>query len=258
MDIKRVKYLGEFDKVYTVGYMTPSCRQHGVEIVDDQFKDSIKNHNDFPLQAIDSCTIQLIGEYNLGDWDKDETQKSRRNRQIRNIRPLQLDKNGVDRYIIGYITVLIFDGSKLSMNDYFKRTKLTVAAKQQDEVEMFEYLNSYIPSQESFGKKNNRVGLIDRMYVGEAFRGNGVGAWLIDNLRDLIEFYSKVKLDSVVLEAGDFANEQKTKFNVDRDEYVEKLEKFYSSHGFKQVKGNIIKALAARNQGLDRYMYIKY
>ena len=45
------------------------------------------------------------------------------------------------------------------------------------------------------------------MYVGEAFRGNGVGAWLIDNLRDLIEFYSKVKLDSVVLEAGDFANE---------------------------------------------------
>lgn len=81
------------------------------------------------MQAIDSCTIQLIGEYNLGDWDKDETQKSRRNRQIRNIRPLQLDKNGVDRYIIGYITVLIFDGSKLSMNDYFKKTKLTVAAK---------------------------------------------------------------------------------------------------------------------------------
>lgn len=258
MDIKRVEYIGEFDKVYTTGYITPSCRQRGVEILGDSFKDSIKNHNDYPLQAIDSCTIQMIGEYSLGDWSKEETLKSRRNRQLRNIRPLQLDKNGIDRYIIGYITVLIFDGYKLGMSEYFKRTKLTVAAKSQDEIEMFEYLNKYIPSQESFGKKNSRVGLIDRMYVGEAFRHNGVGAWLIDNLRDLVEFYSKVRLDSVVLEAGDFANEQKTKFNVDRDDYVNKLEKFYSKHGFKQANGNIIRTLVARNQGLDRYMYLKY
>lgn len=258
MDIKRLEFIGEFDKIYTVGYITPSCRSHGVEVKGDQFSESVRNHEDFPLQALDSCTIQLIGEYNLGDWDKDETAKSRRNRQIRNIKPLSFDKNGVDRYIIGYITVLIFDGNKMGLSDYFKRTKLTVAAKQQDEVEMFEYLNSYIPSQESFGKKHNRVGLIDRMYVGEAFRGNGVGAWLISNLRDLVEFYSKVKLDSVVLEAGDFANEQKTKFNVDRDEYVQRLEKFYSKLGFKSARGNLIKALQTRNQGLDRYMYIKY
>lgn len=259
MDLQRIKYLGEFDKVYTIGYISPSQRSSGIEIVQDkQFSSNLLESDSYRLQTIDTCTIQIIGECNLHDWTQDQVMQSRNSRKLYNIRPLQLGKDGVDRYIIGYLTVLIFDGNKLGMKDALKTVNVTQAAKQQDEIEMFEFLNNYIISL-SNKKKTAQVGLLDRMYIAEAFRQNKVGSWILDNLRDLIEFYSKVRLDAIVLEAGDFANEQGSKFNMTREEYVKNLVKFYKKHGFKSVNQGILSVLKLKHeQEIQHYMTLKY
>lgn len=259
MDLQRIKYIGEFDKVYTIGYISPSQRSSGIEIVqDEQFSSNLLKSDSYRLQTIDTCTIQIIGECNLHEWTQEQVMQSRNSRKLYNIRPLQLGKDGVDRYIIGYLTVLIFDGNKLGMKDALKTVNVTQAAKQQDEIEMFEFLNNYIVRL-SNKKKTAQVGLLDRMYIADAFRQNKVGGWILDNLRDLIEFYSKVRLDAVVLEAGDFANEQGSKFNMTREEYVKNLVKFYKKHGFKSVNQGILSVLKLKHeQEIQHYMTLKY
>ena len=211
---------------------------------------------------MDACRIEIIGESNLSDWTPDEVARSRETRRLYDIKPLQLGKNGIDRYIIGYITVLYIDQSKLGMENILKEQNLRKIAQSQDEIDTFEFMQKVQLELQKSKKKPVQIGLIDRMYVGKAFRQNKVGGWILDNLREMVEFTSRVKLDAFVLEAGDFANEAESTFKMSREQYVVKyLEEFYKKHGFKKYKeGGLLGmvGMGSKNEQLSNYMILKF
>lgn len=203
---------------------------------------------------MDACRIELIGESNLSDWQESEIIRQRNNRKLYNIKPVQLNKNGVDRYIIGYINILYTDSKKIGIENCLKEQSLKQLAQQQDELDTLDFLQKYSLEIEKSKRKQAQIGLIDRMYVDQAFRGNRIGGWMLDNITDIVEFYSKVKLDALVLEAGDFANEAETQFKMSREQYVTTyLEKFYSKHGFKKYRSNSLQGILNKEKNSQRY-----
>lgn len=258
MDLQRIKYAGEFERISVVGQAGVQSRQTGVEIQDqDSFLSNLHKCEEYPKQLIDSCTIYLVGDVNIQDMPQEDINSQRMNHKAYNIRPYVLGINGYDRYIIGFMTVLIYDGQKIGLEKALQNDNLSISmqAKQQDEIEMFEYLNS-IAIDAVRHRKQIRLGLLDRMYIAEVFRKNGIGGWFIDNLRDLVSFYSKTRLDELVLETGDFQNESQQKFGMTREQYTDFLKKFYSKHGLKGVNNGLFSQF--RQKISSDYMTITY
>ena len=251
LDIQRLKYVGEFDQIKIQGYVGLYYRQRGIEIKEsNKFSDILKDTEIGNL--IDAYRIEIIGESNLGEWSQSEILRQRENRKLYGIQPIQIGKSNVDRYIIGYITILVIDTQKINIKDMLDSQSLIRLDNGQNEIETMQFIQNYcskLQKQLKFNRKPICIGLIDRMYVGRAFRGNGVGGWFIDNLKELIEFYSKQSIDTIMLEPGDFANEQENYFKMQRQKYVnEYLQGFYKKHGFKKYKQNKVESLIDSNK----------
>lgn len=251
LDIQRLKYVGEFDQIKIQGYVGLYYRQRGIEIKEsNKFSDILKDTEIGNL--IDACRIEIIGESNLDEWSQSEILRQRENRKLYGIQPIQIGKSNVDRYIIGYITILVIDTQKINIKDMLDSQSLIRLDNGQNEIETMQFIQNYcskLQKQLKFNRKPICIGLIDRMYVGRAFRGNGVGGWFIDNLKELIEFYSKQNIDTIMLEPGDFANEQENYFKMQRQKYVnEYLQGFYKQHGFKKYKQNKVESLIESNK----------
>ena len=251
LDIQRLKYIGEFDQIKIQGYVDLCYKQRGIEIKEsNKFFDILKDTEIGNL--IDAYRIEIIGESNLDEWNQSEILRQRENRKLYGIQPIQIGKSNVDRYIIGYITILVIDTQKINMKDLLDSQSLIRLDNGQNEIETMQFIQNYcskLQKQLKFNRKPICIGLIDRMYVGRAFRGNGVGGWIIDNLKELIEFYSKQSIDTIMLEPGDFANEQENYFKMQRQKYVnEYLQGFYKQHGFKKYKQNKAESLIENNK----------
>lgn len=251
LDIQRLKYVGEFDQIKIQGYVSLCYKQSGIEIKEsNKFSDILKDTEIGNL--IDACRIEIIGESNLDEWNQSEILRQRENRKLYGIQPIQIGKSNVDRYIIGYITILVIDTQKINIKDLLDSQSLIRLDNGQNEIETMQFIQNYcskLQKQLKFNRKPICIGLVDRMYVGRAFRGNGVGGWVIDNLKELIEFYSKQNIDTIMLEPGDFANEQENYFKMQRQKYVnEYLQGFYKKHGFKKYKQNKVESLIESNK----------
>lgn len=231
--------------------MNLCCKQSGIELKSSRFQDIIKEVDITNL--IDTCRIDIIGESILDDWSKAEIIRQRETRKLYGIQPIQLGKNNIDKYIIGYTTVLVLDTQKTNMTGILDKQSLSSLAQQQDELDTFQFVQHYmheLSKQYNFKNKPVCVGLIDRMYIGKPFRNNKLGSWMIDNIKELVEFYSKQTIDALVLEPGDFANEQESYFKMQREQYVDKyLRDFYRKHGFKNYRQNSLLGKIGKNDG---------
>lgn len=240
MDINNIKRIGYFENIglYPILY----CNNHGkIDLKTSSFKDNIQD------DVLARLRINIVGE------SKDDTEHTLRYRAENGIKKIAGEKIG--RYSIGYIEAMILKGryNKVISEEKINIHKYTSKLNEAEVLENAVMLRSYIANLKKLGDTEPAIGIINRLYINDIFRKNGISKWFHNNIFEIIHQSSTIFVWGVILECGDFNNESKEKFGVDENEYKRFLVLHYGRCGYKNI-GDIVKD---KNNGVNPFILYK-
>lgn len=240
MDIEKIMRAGYFDNIRIDGVLTPVYNSYGTILrPNSTFKESLDKSDEAYKHGVAHLRINIIGESstNINFGELVNMRQDRRRSRIPKLKGLP----GIDRYIIGYSTIMILKG------DYAIPYKINSTGKTEKDIEklvktndLLELmlaalkLNKYVSDEYDCPGDWNNIAIVDKVYVYPVFRRCGISTWIHLNMADIINMYSLVFPNGILLSYGDFANERK-RYGMSTREYNNMLIKHYKSLGYDKV-----------------------
>lgn len=232
MDIVNIKRLGYFDDIKMQSTYLPS-RSKGLIIRDEIFSKNVQE------DKVSKLIINLIGVAN----DPPNQEELNQYRLKNGFKLIRQDKD-TREYLIGYIDITILKGKynqimyeelgdsreiqpKLYTNQLNEEATILVAKRLQN------ILNDRYRLDDEL-----QTAIINKVYVVDALRKNGISTWIHENIFELLHQFSTTFISGIVLECGDFSSESKTKFSMTEDEYKLMLFEHYVRSGYRPADSN--------------------
>lgn len=241
MNVEKVLRAGYFDRLKIDGVLKPVYNSTGTTILHEcTFKDSLNKSEEAFKHGVAHLKLSLIGECdrNIGFY---ELERMRKDRKSWNIPKLAGDEQ-TDRYLVAYADMLILKSDyaipyKVVANGKTEKD-IEKLAKTNDALEVFlaalELGNSIIKKYKYPNDWVN-IAIVDKVYVLPIFRRCGISTWIHENIADIINMYSLVFPNGVILSYGDFSDESDKLFGMTRDAYKIMLRKHYESLGYEMI-----------------------
>lgn len=238
MRVSEIKRKGYFDDVGIDGWVEPIYKSTGVIIHNGMsFEESINfNETDYSM-GIAHLHLDIFGEViPIREIDSDE---------IRERNKLNLPKTvklGIERYRIAYADILLIKDD-YSMPDGVYNTGKDIEtfgklAQGKDELDLFRSALKMIDYiSRTYGNRESSIcgAVVDKVYVVEGFRRDGISSWLHSNLSSIINTFSLVYPSFILLAYGDFKGEAAKKFGMTPAEYSKMLKKHYTELKYKEL-----------------------
>lgn len=224
MNINMISSIGGFDRVFVDGSLNamPPC---GIEIRgEDSFQESLSKDLNSHEHGLVRLKLNIVGEIRRTGWKQSEYIQNSARLAKQGLRVVKIGE--LDRYSIGYASILVLEDSKIEDESIEKLAK--------DGADAGVYLGaSRLAKQLAKSNDDLHVAILDRIYTNEHYRGYGVASWIHNNLRDLVRVYSLTDIGAVVLYYADFKGESGNK--VTKEEYLDYLFKHYKKLGYKRA-----------------------
>lgn len=243
MNISNILRLGYFDNIIISSTVNTSNGK-GLVIRSSTFRDNIVNDYLIKLR------INIIGEV------EDDNVTMKKYREDNEIKKSNYGRESKDintgRYIIGYMDVSILRGkyNKIICGRSVEKDPLeyTEDTSKIELVESAIKLRDYIQEKHKLEEGEPAVAIIDKVYVFDIFRRNGVSGWLHENIFEILHHQSAIFTSGIVLQCGDFSNESYRKFGLDKNSYMELLLEHYIDCGYKQLNKSKFKVNYSGNK----------
>ena len=225
MDILNICRLGYFDNIKLNSIIHTSIG-NGIAIKDEIFKNNINK------DTLAKLRINIIGE---SFRDSEEIEEYRLNNGIKTI---GTGKN--KGYLIGYLDAYIVKGryNQVLYNGILDTVDATDYTTKNNEIETIDAalnLQKYIESKTKLDRSEPVIAIINRLYVLNLFRENGISSWVHNNIFEILHQFSTMFISGVVLECGDFNKEARETFGMTEEEYIEFLMEHYMKCGYKRI-----------------------
>lgn len=243
MDVEKILRAGYFDRLKIDGVLKPVYNSTGTVIMHgESFKQSLDKSEEAFKHGVAHLKLSLIGECDTNICFSD-LEHMREDRQRWGITKLPSTES-VDRYLVAYLDILILKSDyaipyKIVSNGKTEKD-IEKLAKTNDALEVFLAaleLGKYIIKKYNYSTDWVNIAIIDKVYVLPIFRRCRISTWLHENIADIINMYSLVFPNGIILSYGDFSKEAEKQFNMDRNTYNKMLISHYKSMGY----GNISK-----------------
>lgn len=245
MNVRKICGLGYFDRLIVDGYMIPIYNAKGIEIKSDEsLKDAIETNKQVYYQGIGKLKINICGE-TINSETYEEILRMREHRE--NELMLKRNKLGTtDRYIIGYVDILILKSDYLFPEEISNKGKtvddIIKLAKGENELKL---LLKALEIQQEIIKKDNgiddcNIAILDKIYIDKEFRRCGIASWVHNNIGDISKIYGMIDIAAVLLTPGDFADEAEKVYNITTQSYTKILEEHYLQLGYKNIGNDIM------------------
>lgn len=239
MDYKNILRIGYFDRILLTGANQPIITNPSIEVVDESsFKDCLEVSKQSFKNGLATLRIELLGECdNNIAFAELERMRDERNRM--GLKRVDSTKK-YDRYLIAYIDITILKSNyampfELRINGKTEEDMIKVA-KSEDTLELLVAsleLVKFISEKYNYSEDCISIAIVDKIYIYNSFRRNGIATWLHSNLPDIINTYAMQFPNGIILSYGDFAGEAETIFNMSHDAYAKMLIKHYKNLGYK-------------------------
>lgn len=241
MDVEKILRAGYFDRLKIDGVLKPVYNSTGTIILPNKsFKDSLNKSEEAFKHGVAHLKLSLIGECdtNICFTDLEHMREDRQNWGI-----IKLPSNKtIDRYLVAYLEILILKSDyaipyKIVANGKTEKD-IEKLAKTNDTLEVFLAaleLGEYIINKFSYSNDWVNIAIIDKVYVQPIFRRSKISTWLHENIADIINMYSLVFPNGIILSYGDFSKEAESRFNMSRNTYNKMLLSHYKSMGYSNI-----------------------
>lgn len=241
MEVDKILRNGYFDRLRIDGNLKPVCDYTGTVIKNGaSFKELLNQSEDGYKHGIAELKLKIIGEATR-DESQSRLSDLRESRKQASI--IQLDSlPNWERYLVAYACIFIIK-SDYAIPYELKNRELSdnsigKFAKTEDKVELITEalkVRGQIINEYNYPAEYVNIAVVDKVYVAPAFRRCRVSSWIHTNLSDMINLYSLVFPNAVLLAYGDFSDEADTMFNMSKKAYSNMLYKHYTSLGYKRV-----------------------
>lgn len=225
MDIANICRLGYFDNIKLSGTMVTTSN-NGLIIRDTIFKNNITK------DTISKLRINIVGESIDDSSDIVEYSKNH---------CLNHFKAGKSNfYIIGYLDAFILKGKynqvlyKDISNDIVPNN-YTSKNNEMETITAGVNLQRFIEGKYKLDRGEPAVAILNKLYIIDLFRENGISSWIHNNIFEIIHQLSTIFVSGAVLECGDFNREAKDKFNLTEEEYTYFLMEHYIKCGYRKI-----------------------
>lgn len=236
MDISKICSIGYFDKVIVDGYTMTMFSTKGLEITrNETFENLMKSMNKYSACDIVKVRVTIYGEsdFNMSD---DKLLSMREHREL-SLKLSRILVNNNDRYALAYVDILVIKSN----------SHLSYETEQQ-KMWTREILNHMDISEDEYTlldkaieiKKNNSIGVLDKVYVNKSFRKCKISSWIHENIFDIIKSFGMCDVSAVLLIPGDFSNESESEFGYSKREYRNMLVQHYKSVGYKFISKDMM------------------
>lgn len=96
-------------------------------------------------------------------------------------------------------------------------------------------LQRFIEGKYKLDRGEPAVAILNKLYIIDLFRENGISSWIHNNIFEIIHQLSTIFVSGAVLECGDFNREAKDKFNLTEEEYTYFLMEHYIKCGYRKI-----------------------
>lgn len=207
MELSEIKRLGNFDDLVAEGVVSPLYKSGGIKL-STQFSlsENLDTFNDCKYNSICKIHFTLSGVI-YGNYEL--------------------------KYPVAWADILILKGRNHTPvnveNDGRRLVEFRRLSKTPDEYEL--YSVAFAMSR-AMGDKD--VAIVNKVYVSPNFRKLGINRWIHDNIFDIINIFSFLEPNIVILQVGDFNNESRN-FGLSAHEYYSFLRAIYRKLGYKSV-----------------------
>lgn len=237
MNIKNILRLGYFDRIKVDAELKPIIKSEGIEIRSNlSFINSAELSTESHKYGFAQLKISIIGECDT-NISFLELERMRDDRSSNNLIKLQSNRL-VDKYLIAYADLILLKSG------YSLPSHLGENGKTEYDIEklaksgdMLDLMLSALEFQRLIIEKHpdskGLVAIVNKVYVTQLFRRNGISTYIHKNMADLINLYAMMFPSGIVLTYGDFAGEAKLMFNMSRQAYTKMLIRHYKDLGYK-------------------------
>ena len=242
MDVNKILRCGYFDSIKITGKLKPIYDSNGIDITSgDTFKKSVGESAEAFKNGLAQLKVYVLGE-STDDEPSNMLDYMRADRAAAGLRCIET-VNGIDKYVIAYMNILIFKGDNAMTYGIEEKGKTAKAfekvAKTSDMLDLMlsaSQLSKHIQTNCTYTEDFINIAIIDKVYVLPIFRRSGISTWLHQNMADIINMFALVWPTGMVMSYGDFANESEINFKMSRDSYNKMLLTHYKKLGYDTIK----------------------
>ena len=242
MDVSKILRSGYFDHIRITGEFKPIYDSDGIDITSgDTFKNSVGDSAESFKNGVAQLKIYIIGE-SIPSEASSIVERMREDRKEAGLKCIETI-NGVDRYVVAYMNILIIKGDNaitFGIEDNGKSTQsFEKLAKTADMLELMLSafkLNKHIKSRYRYTDDYINIAIIEKVYVLPIFRRSGISEWLHNNIGDIINMFALVWPTGLILTYGDFSNEAETNFKMSTEHYNNMLYTHYKKLGYESIR----------------------
>lgn len=237
MNISEVCRRGYFDNVIIDGYTMPLYNSMGIELHNNEsLNEALDLKTQAYLHGLAKIRVNIYGKVENYESAEDITQM-----QLYRSEEIGLVRQAIgrfDRYLIGYVDIIIVKGNCVFPTDVeSKGISEEAAVKVAKSDDQFNLIIQAIKMQRD---KDVNIAIIDKIFIDKHFRRCGVASWIHNNIQEVVKVFGLIDINDVLLTPGDFTQAAESEFNMSTKQYNKMLAKHYRGLGYRFIAPDIM------------------